>query len=75
MPISIKCVRVRFCEDTWFGRAGTQATVPLEYAEAMFLDKKCVIISDKSLTNRASMMIKTITPPRGGLDGDAKNGG
>ena len=66
MAIKLTTVRVRLCEDGFFGRAGTTVTIPVEWAEALIMDKKATpapVAENKSMTYKDSSVFK------GGLDG------
>lgn len=51
--------RVRLLEDTRHGRQGETVFLPHEYAEALLSSGRAVMLSDKSMTNRAKTL-KTI---------------
>ena len=64
MQITSKPIRIRLCENSYFGRAGTTVAVPFEYAEALIADKKATPIAEKK-----SHPVKKSTIIKGGLDG------
>lgn len=57
--MSKQAIRVRLCENCYFGRAGTVVIVPIEYAEALVMDKKATPLAGKTPKQ----------PAKGGLDG------